>query len=184
MVQLTKENLIYIGASGTIAVAALALIGSSIFSGATTEGLEIASTSFKKASGDGVLTVSIKNVGTSEIEHLRVTLNGIELSHPTLTAMSGFILYDSAHRDPDGNINTIGADVPLTTTSTSRDITFDYKDQINSNDSINAGQTTSYSGTVTGSSGLNVGDSFVITVEGFIDGSVITNTAVVTVTRF
>ena len=70
MVQLTKENLIYIGASGTIAVAALALIGSSIFSGATTESLEITSSSLKKASNNAVLNVQVRNSGTSEIEHL------------------------------------------------------------------------------------------------------------------
>ena len=177
MVQLTKENLIYIGASGTIAVAALALIGSSIFSGATTESLEITSSSLKKASNNAVLNVQVRNSGTSEIESLLVTINDITLTGTTLSS-ADFGLVTTPRAIPahpgvtpfSGN-NTCGSGCDVAFTNSSPQ-------------DISAGQTISFSGALPGSGNLNVGDSYVIVIEGVIDGSTITNTAVVTVTRF
>ena len=165
MVQLTKENLIYIGASGTIAVAALALIGSSIFSGATTESLEITSASLKKASGDAVLNVQVRNSGTSEITGVTVTINGVKLDSTKITAVDNTFLIAS---------NT-------TCGNTGNSCNVEFKNE----EDINAGQTVSYSGSIPGSNGLTVGTSYVVTVTGNIENSgAITNTAVVAVTRF
>ena len=168
MVQLTKENLIYIGASGTIAVAALALIGSSIFSGATTEGLEIGETSIKKASGNAVITIQVKNVGTSEAQGLTVTVNGIILgtANPADDTTTG-IDYPAA------------GDGDCTTANTGCNIEFIQ------NPNIDAGQTVSFSATIKESKdSLNVGDSFVVVVTGQVDSNDVTATAVATVTRF
>ena len=52
------------------------------------------------------------------------------------------------------------------------------------NDIISAGQTISYSTTIPYTSHVKVGESFVIVAEGVIDGSVITTTSIVYVTKF
>ena len=179
MVQLTKENLIYIGASGTIAVAALALIGSSIFSGATTEGLEIGETSIKKASGNAVITIQVKNVGTSQIEDVAVSINGVELGTTGVNLATPDSGLSNSAVDRTGTPATIPSGGPSVVcnpcTLTFEDVTRN----------LDAGQSTSYSATIPGSDDeFDVGESFVITVEGIIDGSSITNTAVATVTRF
>ena len=199
MVQLTKENLIYIGASGTIAVAALALIGSSIFSGATTESLEITSSSLKKASGDAVLNVQVRNSGTSEIEHLTVTINGVELEIPrsdiNISLTPPGILIDFLGHN--GRTNTgalsmtynqstiIAPPLPITSPvfNSIEDLTILTHDS-GFNDIISAGQTISYSTTIPYTSHVKVGESFVIVAEGVIDGSVITTTSIVYVTKF
>ena len=182
MVQLTKENLIYIGASGTIAVAALALIGSSIFSGATTEGLEITSSSLKKASNNAVLNVQVRNSGTSEIESLLVTINDITLTGTTLSSTDfGIVDIPRAHPAHPG-VTPLGTGSYNATNPCSGGCDLAFTNPTPQD--ISAGQTISFSGALPGSGNLNVGDSYVIVIEGVIDGSTITNTAVVTVTRF
>ena len=174
MVQLTKENLIYIGVSGTIAVAALALIGSSIFSGATTEGLEIGQTSIKKASGDAVVTIQVKNVGTSQIEDVVVGINAIDVGTINLSGVN-----QDFTSDADG-ISGGGTSVDTSTAT----IYFKH-DNPPGPPNISAGQTTSYSGTIPNSKdNLTVGESFVITATGKVNNNDITATAVATVTRF
>ena len=182
MVQLTKENLIYIGASGTIAVAALALIGSSIFSGATTEGLEIGETSIKKASGNAVITIQVKNVGTSEIVDTLVQINGVGLGTGNVDFTSGDSKLSGAIgtivRNNDGEI-TSGL-TPGVAGATCNTCTITFESTLD----LDAGQTVSYSATIPSSDGFDVGESFVITATGSIDGNDITATAVATVTRF
>ena len=92
MVQFTKENLIWLALTDVMVAGAIGIVGSSIFSGATNEGLQIGETSIKKPnSGDAVLTVQVRNVDTSSIDSVTVTLNGITLG----TDISGSADFDN-----------------------------------------------------------------------------------------
>ena len=158
MVQFTKENLIWLALTAVMAAGAIGIVGSGIFSGAANEGLQIGETSIKKPnSGDAVLTVQVRNVGTSSIDSVTVTLNGITLG----ADISGSADFDNVTGCTTG-CNVVFSDTPT----------------------VDTGDTNYFTGSIPDSDELNIGDSYTITVTGEIDGSNIVTTGVVTVTRF
>ena len=166
MVQNTKEILIWVGLVAAVSAGAAGLLGSGVISSAQTESLEIAEASFKKANNaDGVLTIAIKNAGTSEIEDVDVTINGVELgiAAPTITDSSGTA------------VSITGA----CNTNAGCSLTFD-------GDDITAGQTTYFSATITNSADtVSIGNSFTISAVGDLTGTDdIVATGVVTATGF
>ena len=185
MVQNTKEILIWVGLVAAVSAGAAGLLGSGVISSAQTESLEITEASFKRAgTADGVLTVAVKNAGTSEIENLVVTVNQVPL---TGTGNVGGFGDDAGTPGANGftaQPSTTGT-ITLTATSTNHNLIFDFRDNTSPhNDNINAGQTIFYSDTVDGSSGISIGQSFTITVSGTIGTNPIVESGVVTVTGF
>ncbi len=141
-----------------MATGALGIVGSGVFGGATNEGLQLGETSLKKAgTSDAVLTVQVKNVGTSEVDSVTVTLNGITLgiASPTSTVLNF-----------TANCDT-GCDITFANTP-----------------NMDSSETNYFTSTIPDSDDLDIGDSYTITVTGTIDGSQVVTTGVVTVTRF
>ena len=167
MVQNTKEILIWVGLVAAVSAGAAGLLGSGVISSAQTESLEIAEASFKRAgTADGVLTVAVKNAGTSQIENIVVGINQITIGSTDLTANADFT--DNA----DGNT------VSTNNAWTSGSLYF------RGDQDVSAGQTVYYSATVPNSSGISIGQSFTITANGVIGTNPIVESGVVTVTGF
>ena len=169
MVQNTKEILIWVGLVAAVSAGAAGLLGSGVISSAQTESLEIAEASFKKTgSVDGILTVAVKNAGTSQITGLTVTINGVDLTSVNVNEFAGANQFTG----PGLTTNSSG-------TISDQDLSFPDTTQ-----AVNAGQTRYYSLTVPGTTAVSIGESFTITVSGTIGTNPIVTSGVVTVTGF
>ena len=193
MVQNTKEILIWVGLVAAVSAGAAGLLGSGVISSAQSESLEITGTMKKTSNTDVLVTVSVKNSGTSQIEYLSVTINDFTAPPASIIVppirvvpIDGFVL-PGYRNTTGGNVIPVCTTCLFTTTDPpqdSYDLTFAFHATDN-NDKLNAGQVISYSNTIQHSSQtVSVGDSFTITAAGLINGNLIVNTAVVTVTGF
>ena len=182
MVQNTKEILIWVGLVAAVSAGAAGLLGSGVISSAQTESLEIAEASFKKTgTANGVLTIAVKNAGTSQINDVMIVLNGINLDDTSVTTTA---FGDTVTRTTGTTPNI----APYSSKDCSGatdcvNIAFD-----NTIDEINAGQTVYRSATVPDTDDKSIGESFTITVSGEIgDGTnatPIVTSGVVTITGF
>ena len=190
MVQNTKEILIWVGLVAAVSAGAAGLLGSGVISSAQTESLEIVESSIKKAGDSSILTIAIKNAGTSAINHIVVQVNDVTLGENPVdfTAGDAKLGYTpSVTRQPGGNVAPIII-TGLTTLSNAVDcdpsctITFNDVDE-----SVSAGETIYYSATIPESDNLSIGNSFTITAEGRIgntNDNPIVASGVVTITGF
>ena len=171
MVQNTKEILIWVGLVAAVSAGAAGLLGSGIISSAQTESLVITESSLKVTGNSAILTVAVKNAGTSQIGETTVNINALNIGTINNNATSDFT------SDVNGNNLNLGT---IDTTST---IYFEGREN------INAGQTVYWSGTLptpgSGASLPSIGESFTITVVGDLTGTDdIVTTGVVTATGF
>ena len=124
MVDHTSEKLKHVAVGGVIAVVALALLGTAIMSGVSTEGLEITESSIKKgAATQAVVLLSVKNIGNSPISDISGSIDGLPSGVFVFDILTGQLDVGRAasfsEALPSSDTLPMGTSYPVTITATS-----------------------------------------------------------------
>ena len=145
MVQLTTENIKWLALTAVIAVAAIAVIGTDVLTGLSSDSIEITEASLIKGpTTDVLVSVTIKNLGNAPITAATVSLYDIE-------------------RVDAGSSSGISDAIPPTTTGTKGE-GFKHTPTI-STSGIGIGETQSFTTAVSHTDKIKIGDSYPLNVE-------------------